>query len=228
LLGGDGADSLNGGDGNDRLEGGRGNDRMEGGDGNDVYVVNNRGDVVVEFSGGGEDLVRTARDYTLTANVERLSLVGHEDIDGTGNNTANRIDGNDGDNAIDGAGGADMLYGGAGVDELTGGAGADIFRFTSETDSGLGLGQRDVITDFGTGADKISLVAFDGNASINGNQGFKFVGEGDFLDNGKGQVGFQIGSGMTLVNVDTDGDGAVDFRIELDGVHNLTANDFVL
>lgn len=229
VLGDDGEDALFGGAGNDRLEGGRGSDRMEGGADNDVYVVNNRGDVVVETSSGGDnDLVRTARDYTLTANVERLSLVGHEDIDGTGNSTANRIDGNDGDNAIDGAGGADTIIGGGGVDRLTGSGGADVFRFDSATESGLGVGRRDVITDFGDGGDKISLRAIDGNLSVDGNQGFKFVGEGDFVASGKGQVGFQVGSGVTLVNFDVDGDGGVDFRVELTGEHSLTASDFLL
>ena len=71
-LGGD--DDLDGGDGNDILDGGTGADSMTGGIGNDVYVVDDAGDLVIEASGGGSDLVYTFITYTLPAEVERLAV----------------------------------------------------------------------------------------------------------------------------------------------------------
>lgn len=227
LYGDAGVDTLNGGEGNDRLDGGLGADVMIGGIGNDLFVVNNKGDVVMEDAGGGVDLVRTSRDYTLSANVENMQLLGDANLKGTGNVLANRIDGNGGDNVIDGAGGNDVLFGGKGVDVLTGGSGNDIFRWTSADESGMNAGQRDIVTDFGSG-DRISVLAFDGNLARDGNQGFRFVGDGNFNGKGFGEVGYTISGGNTLVNVDTDGDGTANFRIELTGVHNLTASDFIL
>lgn len=227
LLGDAGADTLNGGAGNDRLDGGLDADVMIGGDGNDTFVVNNKADVVTEGADGGTDLIRTSRDYTLSANVENMQLVGEADLKGTGNGLANRIDGNDGDNVISGLGGNDTLFGGGGVDTLTGGNGNDVFRYTAAAESGLGAGQRDIVSDFGAG-DKISVLALDGNLARDGNQGFRFVGEGSFHGAGIGEVGYSFSGANTLVNVDTDGDGVVNFRIELTGHHDLTAADFIL
>ena len=49
---------------------------MKGGDGNDTYEVDNAGDVVMEFDDKGYDKVKVSFDYQLSANVERLSLLG--------------------------------------------------------------------------------------------------------------------------------------------------------
>ncbi len=138
LEGGDGADQLSGGDDNDRLEGGADNDTLYGGSGNDFmdggsgadsmfggagsdrFIVDNAGDVVVEASGAiGYDEIRASASYTLAANVERLSLTGSDDIDGTGNADDNLITGNTGDNTFrTGGGGSDTFVGGAGEDLL--------------------------------------------------------------------------------------------------------------
>lgn len=227
LYGGEGEDSLFGGTGNDRLDGGAGADRMAGGADDDLYIVNNKDDVVVEAADGGHDTVKTTRNYTMTDNVEDLKMGAHSDLRATGNVLDNRMDGNDGNNQIDGAGGDDFLFGGLGADTLTGGSGDDIFRYLDASESGLNSGH-DVITDFGAG-DHISVRAFDGNANMDGNQAFKFVGEdGAFLGHGRSSISFEVGSGSTLVSFDSNGDGAADFRIELTGEHHLTAADFLL
>ncbi|WP_208107714.1 calcium-binding protein [Thiopseudomonas denitrificans] len=125
LEGGAGNDTLIGGAGNDLLDGGTGADIMRGGTGNDTYIVDDVGDQVIELAGQGTDLVMASIDYTLTANVENLTLMGEEDLKGTGNELNNIIIGNDGNNVLDGGAGNDQLFGGKGNDTLIGGAGND-------------------------------------------------------------------------------------------------------
>ncbi|MBE4613587.1 hypothetical protein BOO90_00465 [Vibrio navarrensis] len=66
------------------------------------------------------------------------------------------LNGGEGNDILYGQGGNDILIGGLGDDILTGGEGADIFKFV---DYGTGLrdGERDIITDFTAGEDKIDL-----------------------------------------------------------------------
>ncbi len=125
LLGLEGADTLMGGAGADTLDGGTGADRQVGGLGNDVHVVDDAGDVVVEDALGGIDLVLSSVDWTLDAEVERLTLSGSTGLSGTGNALGNLLTGNAGDNWLRGLEGVDTLNGGLGNDTLDGGAGND-------------------------------------------------------------------------------------------------------
>lgn len=125
LLGLGGNDTLLGNGGNDTLDGGSGNDRMEGGVGNDTYVVDAAADVVVEANNAGDDLVQASINYNLGSNVERLTLTGGANINGTGNSLANTLIGNAGNNLLDGGAGNDLIQGGDGNDTLQGGAGND-------------------------------------------------------------------------------------------------------
>ena len=96
---------------------GLGADTMIGGNGNDTLVVDNVADAVVEYTGGGVDTVQTGLSYVLLSNVERLTLTGTANANGTGNADSNLINGNAGDNVLyGGAGGNDILAGGAGND----------------------------------------------------------------------------------------------------------------
>lgn len=102
--------------GTDLLTGTTGADQMQGLAGNDTYVVNNSGDIVIEALNAGTDLVQSSISYTLTDNVENLTLTGTTSIDAIGNALANIITGNSADNLLDGGAGADSLVGGAGND----------------------------------------------------------------------------------------------------------------
>jgi len=124
LDGSSGNDTLYGGKGEDILEGGTGNDSMEGGADNDIYYVDSGTDQVVEGVGAGYDKVYTTASYSLSANVEDLSvrdITTSNAIDLTGNDLANIITGNDGVNTLTGGKGDDTLHAGKGDDSLDGG-----------------------------------------------------------------------------------------------------------
>jgi len=72
----------------------------------------------------------------------------------------------------------DIIDGGAGSDQLTGGAGEDLFRFTTDKS---GAGDRDTITDFEAGTDRIEVLTY-------GQDQLSFVQQG-------ADVLIQLGSG---------------------------------
>src|SRR6185369_12378637 len=125
LIGNGGNNRLGGGAGNDTLDGAGGADTLTGGTGDDVYVVNNDKDVVIENAGEGKDTVRSSINFTLSANVENLTMTGGGGANGTGNELDNVLTGNSAGNHLTGNAGDDTLDGGAGADLLTGGTGND-------------------------------------------------------------------------------------------------------
>lgn len=88
-------------------------DQVLGKNGSDTYVVNNDGIVIREKHDDPDsvDTVKTTVSYVLDRqyDIERLVLLGHRDIDGTGDDTANEITGNIGDNRLAGRGGHDLF-----------------------------------------------------------------------------------------------------------------------
>jgi Ca2+-binding RTX toxin-like protein len=164
LEGGAGADFLDGGTGADILDGGVGIDVMNGGAGNDIYYVD-ANDIVTEFAGGGNDTVFSfAYAYTLSDNIEALSLAGSGATGtyGAGNALANAIYGNAGSNTLDGRAGADQINGMGGNDTFlfrAGEANGDVvFDF-----QGNGLGAGDVVyfIGYGTAAQGASIRQID-------------------------------------------------------------------
>jgi VCBS repeat-containing protein len=114
-------------EGNDTLNGAVGADIMAGGYGDDTYIVDNVGDVIVETVDSGSDIVQSSVNYSLSANVENLVLIGSSGISGTGNTLDNVITGNAGSNSLSGDAGNDMLDGGTGADNMLGGTDDDIY-----------------------------------------------------------------------------------------------------
>jgi Ca2+-binding RTX toxin-like protein len=133
LTGDDGENVIQGGEGHDTIDGRGGNDTMFGGDGHDHYVVTEAGDIVFEYMNQGWDMVWSNLDsYTLTSNVEGLSLIGYA-VQGVGNDLDNSIYGNSQNNVLIGGGGNDRLFGGFGADILDGGTGSDTAHYTSSS-----------------------------------------------------------------------------------------------
>lgn len=109
------------------IDGGTGVDTLIGGIGNDSYVVDNVNDVVTEEIASGTDIVySSSANYSLSANVENISLIGKYNINGAGNDLANTVVGNIGANILDGGINNDTIYGGKGDDTIIGGIGDDI------------------------------------------------------------------------------------------------------
>ena len=108
------ANTLIGNAANNVLDGGAGADIMNGGAGNDTYSVDDSDDVIIDSA--GVDSVLASASYTLSDNLENLTLQGTAHIDGTGNGLVNTITGNDGSNTLDGGAGVDTLRGGKGDD----------------------------------------------------------------------------------------------------------------
>ena len=140
---------------------------MIGGAGNDTYYVDNVSDVVTELAAQGTDIVCSNVTYTLSANVENLTLTGSQAINGTGNALDNILIGNDANNTLIGGAGDDLLIGLLGNDQLTGGLGADHFMLTSAPSNIIS--DVDTITDFNNlQGDKIYLLSSSfANANVN-------------------------------------------------------------
>ena len=217
--GNSGDNRLVGNDEDNILNGGLGADVMRGGLGNDSYFVDDIGDNVVEDSGAGRDRVYTTVSLTLGSNVEDIFLRGSNSINATGNSLDNVVRGNSAANVITGARGAD---------DLQGGGGADTFVFDDPDFGGFGASICDRIIDFSrTEGDIIDLGLVDANVALSADQAFAFLGTASFTGTA-GELRYQQAGGNTYVYGDTDGDGAADFMIRLDGAHTPVGGDFIL
>lgn len=137
------------------------------------------------------------------------------------------ITGGQGNDTLNGGQGNDKITGGAGADILSGGQGSDHFIFTSHTESRPGKNNRDTITDFEKGVDKIDLSGIDASSKDAGDQSFKFIGGGKFSGKG-GDIKFVDTKDGTVLKADLDGDKVADFVIRFNNEVSFTADDFIL
>ncbi len=218
--------------GNNRIDGGLGADTMAGGAGDDTYIVDNTDDVIIEAANGGDDSVLASASYTLSDNVENLTLTGTANIDGSGNALDNVIVGNSGNNVLDGGAGADIMAGGAGDDtyivdnandtvaEL---ADEGIDTVQSSIDYALGanvenlsLSGTENLTGTGNSLDNVLI----GNAGDNvllgeaGNDTLFGNGGNDLLDGGAGADAMAGGGGNDIYIVDNVGDAVTELASE--------------
>jgi serralysin len=195
LIGNSAGNILSGLGGNDILDGGLGIDTMIGGDGNDIYYADVTGDIITETNAalttGGDDHVYftgTSGNFTLSANVERLTLTGSANTNGSGNALDNTIIGNSGDNSLygfdgndslNGGDGNDQLFGGLGADQQIGGSGIDYAHYDDGNFGGLTIYMDNSAANIGTG---VVGDTFSGVEGIYGSAGYNII-HGDAQNN---------------------------------------------
>ncbi len=192
--GNDADNVITGNSGNNTLAAGGGLDQLSGGAGDDIYVID-AGDSIVEAPGGGTDTVVSSASFTLTADLENLTLSGTDNINANGNS---------GNNVLLGNLGANILDGGAGADDMRGGAGNDTYRVDSASDTvtelsgeGSDMVESSISYTLGTNVDSVRLLGSgDLNATGNnvgnllyGNSGNNELNAGlggDYMEGGAG------------------------------------------
>lgn len=201
-----GQDTLKGLAGDDTLNGGSGDDRMYGDLGNDTYIVHDENDVVVELAEEGQDHIYSYTDYSLSQNIENLTLQGvaisgygnHLDNSLTGNSIDNFLSSGSGNDTLLGLGGNDSLYGSSGEDHLLGGEGNDSLYGQLGNDTVNGEAGQDF------------LYGDDGNDILNGGI------DSDLLVGGKGSDILTGGTGndqFRFYSLSEIGDTIQDFSI---------------
>ncbi|PIF77517.1 Ca2+-binding RTX toxin-like protein [Variovorax sp. 54] len=229
LLGLDGDDTLQAGGGNDLLDGGAGADRMEGWSGDDEYRVDNVEDQIVEhaYDGAGIDSVFSSVSFTLSSNVENLTLEGSAAIEGLGNASDNTINGNSEDNYLWGGSGDDLLIGGEGADwldggtwadTLIGGLGDDVYEVDVEQDVIVELqneGNDTVQSAFdyvlGSNLENLTLTGQAANATGNASDNILLGNDNDNrLDGAGGEDHLEGGLGNDIYVIDSAGDVVIE------------------
>ncbi|MEZ5690848.1 MAG: tandem-95 repeat protein [Rickettsiales bacterium] len=206
-----GNDTIYGEDGNDTIYAGAGNDTVYGGAGDDLIYSQAGNNLIV--GGAGADTINgftgiatssyagsAAVNVNLATNVNTGGDAQGDVLQGVtniiGSDFADNLTGDYKDNTI---------TGGSGVDTLTGGSGFDIFKYLTSTDSSIGTGNRDIITDFSHAqGDQIDLSAFTGD--------FIFMGTNNFTGTNN-EVNYSQAGGNTIIAIDSDANGLADFEI---------------
>jgi len=187
------------------LNGGSGADTLIGGAGNDSYTVDNTADVITELASEGIDSVSSNVTYTLSANVENLTLTGTSLLNATGNALDNVLTGNNAVNTLTGGAGNDTYFitsgdvvveaFGAGTDTIRAG-----FTYTLLTNfENLTLSGTSAINGTGNAEDNV-LVGNSANNILTGAAGR------DTLDGGTGTDTMRGGTGDDTYGVERTAD----------------------
>jgi Ca2+-binding RTX toxin-like protein len=206
MFGGEGNDFLDANHGSDILDGGNGNDTLNGGPGADSLVGGNDDDLLIGGSNGPDgDLADTllggAGNDVLLGGLDNDSLLG-----GTGHDSLSGQAGNDTLQGWDSINSSDY-------DTLTGGSDADNFilgdatgvGYTGTTPPAGGaippspMTEGALITDFGVGADIITIYGNNNGAGItNANKAIIFDGAAVYnVTDGSGNIGYTINVGVS-------------------------------
>ncbi|WP_277759234.1 M10 family metallopeptidase C-terminal domain-containing protein [Pseudomonas sp. A34-9] len=226
---------------NNTLDGGAGIDTLIGGTGNDTYIVDNTQDVVVETSAltNEVDTVMASVSYTLSANVENLTLTGIMNTNASGNAQNNVLTGNSGNNILNGGDGLDTLIGGAGNDILNGGAGVDTLSGGTGDDTYIVDNANDIVIEAANegvdlvqttvsyvlsanieagqilGSDSLNLVGNDLSNTLTGNSA------NNILDGKAGADIMSGGAGNDSYVVDNAGDTVIELGTSLTEIDSV-------
>ncbi|MBS0169405.1 MAG: hypothetical protein JSR62_03555 [Nitrospira sp.] len=189
------ANTLTGNSAANILSGEAGADTLIGAQGDDLYLVDNVGDKVTELAGEGLDTIQSSVTYTLSANVENLTLSGTSAINGTGNGL---------DNVMTGNSAANQLTGGAGNDTYVVGAGDTVVEGVN---AGIDTVQSSVTHTLAANVENLTLT---GTAAINGTGNALnniLVGNTavNTLTGGAGDDTYVVGTGDTVVEAVSGG-----------------------
>jgi Ca2+-binding RTX toxin-like protein len=221
---------------NDQLIGNELNNELRGLGGSDIYTVQNAGDTIVEAAGQGNDEVRAAVSYTLTAGADVETLRTTDDagtaaINLTGNGANNRVIGNNGTNTLDGGGGnGDTLEGRGGSDTYLvnnanvtitegGGQGIDTVRTSVSYALTAGADVELLATSNDAGTAALNLTGNGNGNEVRGNNGNNVIAGGDgndFLTGLGGQDTFLFN---TALNAASNVDQITDLTSGADRIH---------
>jgi Ca2+-binding RTX toxin-like protein len=232
VFGGAGADMIHGDAGDDRLFGDAGDDLIDAGAGNDLVMGGAGNDLLVASKNDGDDTyfgdepnggagvdTLDMSAVTTTAKVDLGTGLGGRGSawsSQTGSDTLWGVE-----NVVTGSGADDITASNA-VNIMDGGAGNDVFRFLSAE-----AANNDTILNFQAG-DVLDLTGMDANAALAGNQAFTLVAGPSFTAAAQLMVSYETRADgdYTVVQGNTGGDAAAEFKLSLKGTHELDATDF--
>lgn len=243
LDGGAGNDTLNGGASADSMAGGAGNDAYVVDNAGDTVTEATAGSaggtdtvnssVTWTLGANLENLTLTggaaingtgnALRNVIAGNGQANVLHGGDEADTVnGGGGADSVYGDAGSDTLNGGDGNDFIYGGAGADKLSGGLNADTFVFTDADTHRSGLAEaieRDQILDLSfADGDVIDLSGIDANVNLAGNQSFVWAAGNKFHKvAGELILKYSASKDISTLELDVDGDGKADFRIEING-----------
>ncbi|WP_243373970.1 right-handed parallel beta-helix repeat-containing protein [Microvirga solisilvae] len=223
--------------GDDIIVGTTGGDTMQGFAGNDTYTVNHSMDVVIENANEGtDDHVKSTITYTLAANVEHLTLIGANAINGYGNQLNNYITGNGASNVLKGDAGNDTIVGGGGADKMSGGEGDDTYYvdnvndFIDEVSTGYDVVYSSADYRLASGLEKLVLVGSAIRATGNTASGNNLIGNDrdNIIDGLAGEDRMEGGLGNDTYYVDDTGDLVIEAAGEGLSDHIITSVNYTI